>query len=111
MSTPEYQALDKEWSPKLSAAFDKINLNGALFDRIAKVYEHREHTGLDAKQMRLVYSDQPGERVRIEETPAGLRNRFSISDADVHELAKQALVTSTAAKAYSAYNAALNLPE
>jgi peptidyl-dipeptidase Dcp len=54
MSTPEYQALDKVWSPKLSAAYDKINLNGALFDRIAKVYEHREHTGLDAKQMRLV---------------------------------------------------------
>ncbi len=54
MSTPEYQALDKEWSPKLSAAYDKINLNSALFDRIAKVYEHREHTGLDAKQMRLV---------------------------------------------------------
>ena len=27
MSTPEYQALDKEWSPKLSAAYDKINLN------------------------------------------------------------------------------------
>jgi len=54
MSTPEYQALDKEWSPKLSAAYDKINLNSALFDRIAKVYEHREHTGLDAKQLRLV---------------------------------------------------------
>ena len=54
MSTPEYQALDKLWSPKLSAAYDKINLNGALFDRIAKVYEHREHTGLDAKQLRLV---------------------------------------------------------
>ena len=31
MSTPEYQALDKEWSPKLSAAFDKINLNAKLF--------------------------------------------------------------------------------
>jgi len=54
MSTPEYQALDKLWSPRLSAAYDKINLNGALFDRIAKVYEHREHTGLDAKQLRLV---------------------------------------------------------
>ena len=54
MSTPEYQALDKEWSPKLSAAYDKITLNGKLFDRIANVYEHREHVGLDAKQMRLL---------------------------------------------------------
>jgi pyruvate,water dikinase len=47
---------------------------------------------LGAKQLRMVYSDQPGERVRTEETPAALRNTFSISDADVHELAKQALV-------------------
>lgn len=47
---------------------------------------------LGAKQQRMVYSDQPGERVRIEETPAELRNRFCISDEDVQELAKQALV-------------------
>ena len=47
---------------------------------------------LGAKQLRMVYSDQPGERVRTEETPAGPREKFSISDADVHELARQALV-------------------
>ncbi|UHQ21412.1 phosphoenolpyruvate synthase [Lysobacter sp. 5GHs7-4] len=47
---------------------------------------------IGAKQLRMVYSDQPGERVRIEDTPAELRNRFSIDDADVHELAKQALI-------------------
>ncbi|MGH8072746.1 MAG: phosphoenolpyruvate synthase, partial [Lysobacter sp.] len=47
---------------------------------------------IGAKQLRMVYSDQPGERVRTEETPAEMRNTFSISDADVHELAKQALV-------------------
>ncbi|WP_386066198.1 phosphoenolpyruvate synthase [Tahibacter sp. UC22_41] len=45
-----------------------------------------------AKQLRMVYSDQPGERVRTEETPAADRARFCITDADVHELAKQALV-------------------
>ena len=54
MSTPAYQALDKEWSPKLSAAYDKINLNGKLFARIATLYEHRDHLGLDAKQLRLL---------------------------------------------------------
>ena len=54
LSTPEVQAINKEWSPKLSAAYDKINLNAKLFDRIAKLYEHREHVGLDAKQMRLL---------------------------------------------------------
>src|SRR5690606_17474207 len=47
---------------------------------------------LGAKQLRMVYSDQPGERVRTEDTPADLRNRFSLSDEDVQELAKQALV-------------------
>ncbi|WP_424684071.1 phosphoenolpyruvate synthase [Frateuria sp. YIM B11624] len=47
---------------------------------------------LGAKQQRMVYSDKPGERVRIEETPAELRNKFCISDEDVQELAKQALV-------------------
>ena len=47
---------------------------------------------IGAKQLRMVYSDQPGERVRTEDTPAELRSRFSISDEDVQELAKQALV-------------------
>ena len=47
---------------------------------------------MGAKQIRMVYSDAPGERVRNEDTPAELRNRFSISDEDVHALSKQALV-------------------
>ncbi|MDQ3511261.1 MAG: phosphoenolpyruvate synthase, partial [Pseudomonadota bacterium] len=47
---------------------------------------------IGAKQLRMVYSDKAGERVRTEETPLELRQRFSLSDADVHELAKQALV-------------------
>jgi len=47
---------------------------------------------LGAKQQRMVYSDQPGERVRIEETPAQDRHRFCVTDADVEELSRQALV-------------------
>ena len=47
---------------------------------------------LGAKQQRMVYSDQPGERVRIEETPAAERHRFCVTDADVEELARQALI-------------------
>ena len=45
-----------------------------------------------AKQQRMVYSDKAGERVRIEETPAADRAKFCVSDADVQELATQALV-------------------
>ncbi|WP_203322463.1 phosphoenolpyruvate synthase [Pseudoxanthomonas beigongshangi] len=47
---------------------------------------------LGSKQIRMVYSGKPGERVRNEDTPAELRSKFSISDADVQELSKQALV-------------------
>jgi peptidyl-dipeptidase Dcp len=54
VSTPEIQALDKEWSPKLAAANDEIILNPQLFQRIKAVYEARENAGLDAKQQRLV---------------------------------------------------------
>jgi peptidyl-dipeptidase Dcp len=54
MATPAYQALDKEWSPKLSAAGDEITLNPKLFQRIKAVYEARESSNLDAKQQRLV---------------------------------------------------------
>ncbi|HEX8583418.1 MAG TPA: M3 family metallopeptidase [Allosphingosinicella sp.] len=54
MATPAYQALDKEWSPKLSAAGDEITLNPKLFQRIKTVYDARESSNLDAKQQRLV---------------------------------------------------------
>ncbi|MFL6723726.1 MAG: M3 family metallopeptidase [Sphingomicrobium sp.] len=54
LATPEVQALNKEWSPKLSAAYDRINLNSKLFARIADLYERRNSLGLDAKQLRLL---------------------------------------------------------
>ncbi|KAF1698109.1 phosphoenolpyruvate synthase [Pseudoxanthomonas jiangsuensis] len=47
---------------------------------------------LGSKAIRMVYSSAPGERVRTEDTPAELRPKFSISDADVEELSRQALV-------------------
>ncbi|MBS0229971.1 MAG: phosphoenolpyruvate synthase [Proteobacteria bacterium] len=47
---------------------------------------------LGSKQLRMVYSNVAGERVRTEVTPAALRNTFSITDADVEELARQSLV-------------------
>jgi len=54
MSTPEYQALDKEWSPKLSAAYDEINFNEKLFQRVKAVYDARAKLGLNAVQNRLL---------------------------------------------------------
>ncbi len=54
MANPQYQALQKEWGPKLAAASDQITLNPQLFQRIKAVYEARRSSGLDAKQQRLV---------------------------------------------------------
>ncbi len=47
---------------------------------------------LGSKQIRMVYSNSDGKRVRNEDTPTEMRKQFSISDVDIHELAKQALV-------------------
>ena len=47
---------------------------------------------LGAKQLRMIYSSTPGERVRTEDTPADMRNRFCINDEDVQELARQSLI-------------------
>ncbi|WP_426267901.1 M3 family metallopeptidase [Sphingomonas sp. LHG3443-2] len=54
LSTPEIQALDKEWSPKLSAAGDEITLDPKLFARIETLYNNRAGLGLDAVQDRLL---------------------------------------------------------
>ncbi len=60
LSTPEYQALDKEWQPKLSAAQDEITLNPKLFSRIEALYAARDSSGLDAKQQRLLVRTYEG---------------------------------------------------
>ena len=54
MNTPAYQALDREWSPKLSKASDEITFNPNLFARIEAIYKARDTSGLDAQQKRLV---------------------------------------------------------
>ena len=33
------QAVDKEWSPKIAAAYDKITFNSKLFERVAAIYD------------------------------------------------------------------------
>lgn len=52
LSTPEVQAVDKEWSPKIAAASDKITFNTKLFARIQAIHAARQ--SLDAEQRRLV---------------------------------------------------------
>jgi peptidyl-dipeptidase Dcp len=54
MTNPQYQALEKEWSPKLSAASDEIILNPQLFQRVKTLHDNKASLGLDAKQDRLL---------------------------------------------------------
>jgi peptidyl-dipeptidase Dcp len=55
MSTPEFQAVEREMEPLLAAQNDKINQNERLFARIAAVYEGRDKAGLTAEQKRLAW--------------------------------------------------------
>lgn len=54
VTTPEYQALDRDWSPKLAAADDEIVFNPRLFARIEAVHAHCEDGTLTPEQTRLV---------------------------------------------------------
>ena len=54
LSTPEVQAVDKEWSPKMAAAYDKIVFNAKLFVRVAAIYDGRDKANLSSEQRRLV---------------------------------------------------------
>ena len=76
MSNDAYVALDKKWSPKLSAAFDEIRLNPKLFQRLETLYNQRESLGLDAKQMRLL----------TREYEAAVRNGAKLSEAQKAQL-------------------------
>lgn len=55
MATPEYQTVQREMAPKLSAFNDKITQNAALFKRIEAVYNSPEKSKLTAEQQRLTW--------------------------------------------------------
>ena len=78
MSSDAYVALDKKWSPKLSAAFDEIRLNPKLFQRLETLYNQRASLGLDAKQMRLL----------TREYEAAVRNGAKLAPAQKAQLTK-----------------------
>lgn len=91
MNSPEYQALDRAWSPRLSAASDEITFNEKLFQRIHTVHQNRVGAGLTAEQQRLVertyqqyvrsgarlMAEQKAELGRINQQLAGLFSDFA----------------------------------
>jgi peptidyl-dipeptidase Dcp len=54
ISTPEFQKIEREWTPKLAAAADEIAFNPALFRRVEAVYASLPRSRLTAEQKRLV---------------------------------------------------------
>ncbi len=54
LSNPEVQRLEAEWEPRLSAFFDEMRLDPAMFARVKSVYDRRDALGLNAQQRRIV---------------------------------------------------------
>ncbi len=50
-----FQAVEREWSPKLAAASDEILLDGALFARVQAVWDSPEKAKLSPEQARLLW--------------------------------------------------------
>ncbi len=78
IGSPEWQALDSEMSPLLSAASDEITFNAALFARIKAVADGARAAGLNAQQTRLA------ERRR----DAMIRNGAALDEAGKAELGR-----------------------
>lgn len=64
---------------------DEFYVHKPLIGQVRQPIIRRE---LGSKLLRMRFSDLPGERVKIEDTPLELRNRYSLTDAEVTELAR-----------------------
>lgn len=58
--SPEFQALQQEISPKLSAHGDEIRLDPRYFERYKVVYENKDKFNLNEEQLFLLESDYKG---------------------------------------------------
>lgn len=58
ISNEAIQNVEAEWSPRLTAAYNAITFNRALFNRINDLYERRATLGLTAEQLRLLERTQ-----------------------------------------------------
>ena len=56
LSTPEFQAVEREMAPRLAAFRDRIVQNQQLFARIQAVYDSRAEANLTPEQQRLVWN-------------------------------------------------------
>ena len=87
-ATDEVQAVDAEWSPRLTAISDRINFNRALYTRVDALYQNRANLHLDAQQLRLLERSRdqfvragaaltPEQQTRLGEINTALSSQFS----------------------------------
>jgi peptidyl-dipeptidase Dcp len=55
LSSPEFQAVERELAPKMAALSDEVTQNEKLFERVAAVYESPRKSELTAEQQRLAW--------------------------------------------------------
>ena len=55
LSTPAFQAVEREWAPRLAAFQDRITQNDRLFARLDAVYQSREASSLTPEEDRLAW--------------------------------------------------------
>jgi peptidyl-dipeptidase Dcp len=93
MSSPDYQAVQREMAPRLAAFNDQITQNEALFKRIEAVYNSPAKRGMTPEQQRLAWlyytnfvragarlSPEAKKRLsEINQTLAGLYTKFSLN--------------------------------
>ncbi len=91
IGSADYQAVQREVSPLLSAANDEINFNQALFERVRMVADNARDHGLSAEQTRLV------ERRR----DAFIRNGAALDAAGKAELGRINTALSNAVTSFS----------
>ncbi len=54
VSNEQIQAVEAEWSPRITAAYNAITFNRALYNRIDNLFQRRETLNLNAHQLRLL---------------------------------------------------------
>lgn len=59
-TNPKMQELQRELSPLISAHYDKVSLNKALFERVEMLYQTRDSLGLTAEQLKLLEDTRKG---------------------------------------------------
>ncbi|MDR7369265.1 M3 family metallopeptidase [Flavobacterium aquidurense] len=70
LSSPEFNVIDREMSPKFSEFSDKVNQNKKLFTRIETLYNSKESKKLTGEQQRLIwlyYTDLVREGAKLNE--------------------------------------------